>query len=92
MPAMLKNRPAVQLAGVDEAIAAVERDVDRASGGCHGTPSSAAKPLPDPAGTMPSAEAVPATTLPISLMVPSPPQARTVRAPCATAIAASSAA
>jgi hypothetical protein len=27
-----------------------------ASGGCHGTPSSAAKPLPDPAGTMPSAD------------------------------------
>jgi hypothetical protein len=59
---MLKNsRPSISPASTRRSRPRIAASI--ASAGCHGTPSSAAKPFPDPAGTMPSAVEVPATTV-----------------------------
>src|SRR5439155_1633318 len=46
-----------------------------AASGCTGTPASAAKSLPEPAGTIPNGTPVPATACSARCMVPSPPTA-----------------
>ena len=61
----------------------------RASAGDHGTPSVRARPLPDPAGTTPSAAGLKASIEATSFTVPSPPQAITRVAPRSTASRAS---
>ena len=80
----VEEEPPFELPGVDRAVAAVERDVDRRVRECVGTPISWANPLPEPAGRSRERSSVPASAVPISLIVPSPPQAITIRAPAST--------
>ena len=88
-PATLTNsRPSMSPTSMS-AIGAVEHPAS-ARDASAGIPSMRARPLPEPAGMIASAAAVPTSAVATSLTVPSPPHATTMRAPRSTAPRASS--
>ena len=89
MPAMLKNRwPSSSPASMGRGWAASASAIARF--GRRSTPSSRARPFPDPAGIIPSGTSPKTSADATSLMVPSPPHAITSRTPLFTAAFASS--
>ena len=72
----VEERPMVEKANVHLSRFAGD-SAARAARGSFGMPRPPARPLPDPAGTSPNTVDVPASDVPTSLTVPSPPQAMT---------------
>src|SRR5262249_42763294 len=89
VPAMLKNR---RPSDSPPSIVRLRpwSECSTARPGSDGSPSSFAKPFPDPAGMIPSGVRDPASVDATSLIVPSPPQAMTSDAPRSSAARASS--
>jgi hypothetical protein len=89
MPAMLtNNRPSMSPTSIGRAVAPSAAAMARSGRGS--MRSSRARPLPDPAGMIPSGTSPNASAEATSLIVPSPPQARTDLTPRAAASRASS--